>query len=325
MVIVTGASGHIGYVLILMLVQEGAQVRALVLPGEEVPLLQKLPVEIVRGDVTDYSSLVAAFEGVDRVYHLAGVVSIGSGKKGLLQRVNVEGTQNVIKACIAKYVKRLVYVSSIHAFTEPPKGRIITETFDFNPDKVVGNYGKSKARATLAVLDAVTNGLDAVILHPTGVIGPYDTSSHMGQLVRDYMKGKLYAYIEGSYDFVDVRDVARGIILAGDKGRTGENYILSGEQISVKQILICLEVETGVKTPRFLIPLWFARGTALFAELYYLILRQKPLYTSYSIHTLCSNSLTTYGKAASELGYRPRSIHETIRDTVEWVRNAPKG
>lgn len=321
MVIVTGATGHIGNVLVRELVGNNVKVRALVLPEEDILSLKNLPVEIVRGDVTDYSSLLNAFEGITCVYHLAGMISINSGKNRMLHKVNVEGTKNVIKACIEKNVKRLLYVSSIHAFTELPHGKILTETKDFEAERVIGEYGKTKALATNAVLDSASKGLDAVIVHPTGVIGPYEYKlSHTGQFITDFLKGKLYAYIKGSYDFVDVRDVAKGIMLACEKGRTGENYILSGEQISVKQILDYLEEATGIKAPKLRIPLWLARCTAPLSEIYYKILKQKPLYTSYSIYTLSSNSLTTHQKAEVELGYRPRPIKETITDTVEWIK-----
>jgi dihydroflavonol-4-reductase len=322
MVIVTGATGHIGSALIQELVNKNIEVRALVLPEEETPFLSHFPVEVVRGDVTDYFSLLKAFEGMTDVYHLAGIVSIGSGKMRILQKVNVEGTNNVIKACFEKKIKRLLYVSSIHAFTELPHGKVITESKNFDPDQVVGDYAKSKALATHAVLEAVHKGLDAVIVHPTGVIGPYEyETSHTGQLITDFLKGRLYAYIEGSYDFVDVRDVARGIVLACEKGRIGENYILSGEQVTVKQILSYLEDATGLKGPEFKIPFWLAKWTAPLSEVYYKILRQKPLYTPYSIYTISSNSLTTHRKATEELGYNHRPIRETILDTVGWMKS----
>jgi len=325
MVIVTGATGHIGNVLVRELIAKNIAVRALVLPNEKLDSISKLPIEIVRGDVTDYPSLLKAFDGVTCVYHLAGIVTIDSGKRKILQKVNVEGTRNVVQACFEKRIKRLVYTSSIHAFTELPHGQTLVETKDFDENKVKGDYAKSKALATNIVLDAVKNGLDAVILHPTGVIGPYEyTLSNMGQLIVDFMKRKLFAYIDGTYDFVDVRDVAHGIILASEKGRSGENYILSGEQITVKRILDHLEHATGLKAPRIKIPVWFAQLTAPISELYYKILQQQPLYTSYSIQTLYSNSLSSHNKAKEELGYKPRPINEAIFDTVCWLKNNMK-
>lgn len=321
MILITGATGHIGNVLVRELAARGYPVRALVLPNEDLSPLDNLPVEIAVGDITDYPSLLNAFDGITYVYHLAGIVSIGSGKKDILYRVNVEGTRNVVRACLEKRVKRMVYTSSIHAFPELPFGEALTESKDFDEKKVLGHYAKSKAIATKIVLDAARGGLDAVIVHPTGVIGPYDYKvSNMGQLIIDFMNKRLLAYIDGSYDFVDVRDVANGLILACEKGRPGENYILSGEQITVKEILEYLEEATGLPGPKLKIPLWLAKLTAPLSELYYKILRQQPLYTSYSIYTLTSNSVTSSKKAKEELGYISRPIKEAIIDAVEWYR-----
>lgn len=325
MVVVTGATGHIGSALVRELVSGGTHVKALVLESEPVDSIEGLGVETVYGDVRDYRSLIRAFKDADIVYHLAGIVTIGSGKKRLLREVNVLGTKNVCDACMDIGIPRLVYVSSIHAFKEPPKGVPITETKDFDSRKVTGNYAKSKAEATRIVLKSASEGLDVVVVHPTGVIGPYEYRlSNMGQLFMDFMRSKLYAIIEGAYDFVDVRDVARGIVLAGKFGRKGENYILSGEQVTIKNMMQVLEEETGIKAPKKVIPRWLAWSTGFFAEVYYKMLRQKPLFTSYSVSTLSSNSLTSHVKASSELGYHPRPIRETIRDTVKWLAHRTK-
>ncbi|NTV91516.1 MAG: SDR family oxidoreductase [Clostridiales bacterium] len=325
MIVLTGATGHIGSALARELVARGDDVRAFVLPSDDTESLNGLPVEIVTGDVRNKESLLNAFKGADYVYHLAGIVFIGSGNQKLINDVNIKGTRNVIEACIETGVKRLVYVSSIHAFTEPPHGTDICETKDFNPLKVSGNYAKSKAAATLEVLDACRKGLNVVIVHPTGVIGPYEYKlSNTGQLIVDFIKNRLFAYIDGAYDFVDVRDVASGIMMACDKGVNGENYILSGERLTVKQLLGILEKETGIKAPKLRMPRWLAYAVAPFAEVYYKIRRQQPLYTTYSIATLGSNSHTTHEKAARELGYKPRPLRETVRDTVAWFSNHKK-
>lgn len=320
MVVVTGATGHIGNALVRELVAHGEKVRALVLPQEPVSSIEGLGIDLVYGDVRDYRSLVRAFFGAEVVYHLAGIVAIGTGKKRLLKEVNVDGTRNVVNACMDLGISRLVYASSIHAFKEPPKGTPILETKDFDARKVEGDYAKSKAEATKIVLDAVASGLDAVIVHPTGVIGPYEYKlSNMGQLFVDFMRNRLYAIIDGAYDFVDVRDVAKGMVLAARFGRKGENYILSGEQITVRNMMSALEEETGITAPRRVLPQWFAIATGFFAEIYYKARRQQPLFTSYSVSTLSSNSLTSHNKASKELGYSPRPLKETIKDTVSWL------
>ena len=255
------------------------------------------------------------------VYHLAGIISIVSGKSDLLHQVNVMGTRNVVEACLKSDVRRLVYTSSIHAFVEPHHGTVIDERLPIDPDKVIGEYAKSKAQATLEVLKGVKQGLEAVIVFPTGVIGPYDYKiSEMGGLVIDFVKGKISAYIDGAYDFVDVRDVVIGHILACEKGRKGEGYILSGERITVRELFLMLEEVTGVKAPSFKIPLWLTRIITAFTPLYYTLTNTKPRLTNYSIQTLNSNSLISCEKARYELGYSPRPIIETIKDSIQWFK-----
>ena len=319
--VVTGGTGHIGVSLIRLLIAQDKRVRLFILPGDPLLGLKDLPLEIVEGDVRDYASLKKAFEGAEVVFHLASFVSIGSYHKNLVWRINVDGVRNVIKACLTCKVGRLVYMSSIHAFEEPPVGSPILETKDFGPEHVMGTYAKTKAEATRLVLQAVKEkGLDAVIVHPTGVFGPFDYKpSHTGQLIRDFMAGRLHAYTDGTYDYVDVRDVAEGALAAANMGRKGENYILSGEQITVKEMMDMLEEITGKPAPRLWLPLWLARVTAPASELYYKILKRPPLYTPYSIFTLSSNSLTSHDKATKEWGYHPRRVKESIFDAVKWL------
>lgn len=325
MIVVTGATGHIGNVLVRKLVSRSKRVRAVIPPFEDASCLDGLKVEIVEGDIRQINSLIQAFKGSDVVYHLAGIISILSGKSELLYQVNVEGTRNVVEACLKTKVRRLVYTSSIHAVKEPPHGIVIDETFPFDPDNVLGDYAKSKAQATLEVLRGVEQGLDAAIVCPTGVIGPYDYKiSEMGQLIMDFIQRKLKAYVDGAYDFADVRDVATGLILACEKGKTGESYILSGEQITVRDLLLMLQEITEVKAPSFKIPAWLARTVGKIAPLYYCLTNIKPLFTTYSIDVLASNSQISSAKARRELGYSTRPVKESVTDAVAWFRENSK-
>lgn len=325
MIVVTGATGHIGNVLVRELLARGEKIRTVIPPFEDITPLEGLEIEKVEGDVRDVNSLIQAFRGADVVYHLAGIISILPGKTELLYQVNVMGTRNVVEACLKSHVRRLIYTSSIHAVEEPPHGIVIDETLPYNPDKVLGDYAKSKAQATLEALEGVKKGLDTVVVCPTGVIGPYDFKpSEMGQLFVDFAKGKLNTYIDGAYDFVDVRDVVMGHILAFEKGRTGESYILSGEQITVRDLLLMLEDITGVKAPSFKIPAWLARTVGKVASLYYRLTKTKPLFTAYSVDVLDSNSLISSEKAHLELGYSTRSIRESIIDAVQWFKETSR-
>jgi len=158
-----------------------------------------------------------------------------------------------------------------------------------------------------------------VIVCPTGVIGPYDFRiSEMGQLILDFMRKKLKAYMDGAYDFADVRDVAHGMHLAGKNGRKGETYILSGEQVSIKNLMNMLQEITGVNAPSYKVPSWLARTAGAVAPIYYRLIKSKPLFTTYSVDVLASNSLVTSQKARMELGYHSRPAQESIADAVHW-------
>jgi len=321
MIVITGATGHLGNVLVRKLVNMNKKVRVLILPGEDITSLGGLEVEKVEGDVRLPDSLRKAFEGAEIVYHCAGIISILPGQQKQLYQVNVLGTRNVVNVCLETKVKRLVYTSSIHALSEPSPGIVIDESREFNPENVLGEYSKSKALGTLEVLKGIEKGIDAVILCPSGIIGPHDYRiSEMGKLIVDFIKGKVKACVSGAYDFVDVRDVAEGLILACEKGRKGECYILSGQQISVQQLLKFLEEISGVKAPSFKIPHQVARAAGFFNALYCNLMKIKPLFTPFSIDVLASNSLVSYQKAKDELGYSPRSIYDSIKDTVRWFK-----
>ncbi len=321
MIVITGATGHLGNVLVRKLVSQNKKVRALILPGEDIASLKGLEIEKVEGDVRFPDSLRKAFGGADIVYHCAGMISILPGQQKQLYQVNVIGTRNVVNMCLETKVKRLVYTSSIHALSEPEPGIVFNESREFNPENVLGEYSKSKALGTLEVLKGVEEGLDAVILCPSGIIGPYDYRvSEMGKLIVDFVKGKVKVYIDGAYDFVDVRDVVEGLILACEKGKKGDCYILSGQQISVRQLLKFLEEISGIKAPSFKIPQSLARAAGFFNVLYCNLIKIKPLFTPFSIDVLASNSLVSCQKAQDELCYSPRSIYESIKDSVQWFK-----
>lgn len=323
MVVVTGAPGHLGNNLVRALLRKGARVRAMALPGENLVSLEGLNVEVVEGDVRDISFLCRAFEGAETVYHLASVISLTPGHWNLLEEVNVRGTRNVAEACLKAGVRRLVYTSSIHALVEPPHGTVIDESTPCDPARIPTEYGRSKAKATLEVLEATSKGLDAVVVFPTGVIGPYDFKpSEVGQFILHFARGKVPVRLEGGFDFVDVRDAAQGHILAAERGRTGEKYILAGEWISVEEVMEELSRATGVPMPRLRLGAGAARTLASLAMLYGRVTGKKPLITRESVDILRSNSLVSSEKARRELGYSPRPIRDTIRDTVGWFRKA---
>jgi len=319
--LITGGTGHIGNVLVSELIKKGEQVRVLVLPDEDVSLFEGLNVEIFRGNVLDYESILPAFQGIEYVFHLAGIISIMPGKDQIVHDVNVNGTKNVLACAIQSKVKKLIHTSSIHAFTRVSHGIVVDENTPIDPDASIAAYDQSKAEATLAVIEETKRGLPAVIVCPTGVIGPYDyKGSELGVLIQGWMKHKINFLIDGEYDFVDVRDVVDGMILARDKGIPGQIYILSGELIRVGDIWKIVKELLPFKSWAINLPLNFAKFTAWIAQFYYQISHTKPRFTSYSIATLQSNANISNTKARKMLGYSPRSLKESLRDTVHWWR-----
>ena len=317
--LVTGATGHIGNVLVRHLLAQGQKVRAMLMPGEDPNPLQGLDIERVEADVLDFQSLSQAFHNIDVAYHLAGIITIMPGVNPQVQAVNVIGTRNVIAAARTSRVRRLVYTSSIHALSRIPHGTTIDESVPFDPQHAISVYDHSKAQASLEVLDAVREGLDAVIACPTGVIGPYDyRGSELGQLILDCVLHKPMFYVDGAYDFVDVRDVAQGLALVSENGQTGESYILSGERLSVVGMIKTVQQVIGRQLVTLKIPLQLARFCARFTPLYYRLSHTKPRFTPYSLETITSNSVISNAKARRELGYTSRPLTETLADTVRW-------
>ena len=209
---------------------------------------------------------------------------------------------------------------TIKMLQELPKGQTMTEVKQFDYHKVVGLYAKTKAAATALVLRAAEKGLDASVVHPSGIIGPFDPGhGHLTQLVIDYCKGSLTAGVKGGYDFVDVRDVADGVLSCCNVGRRGECYFLTNRCYTLKEVLDLCSSITGRKPIRTYLPMWFARGTAGFSEIYYKLRRQPPLYTSYSLYTVSGNAAFSHRKADRELGYHPRPLKDTLRDGIGWL------
>ncbi|MGI6257261.1 MAG: SDR family NAD(P)-dependent oxidoreductase [Anaerovoracaceae bacterium] len=327
--IITGAFGHLGNTLVKMLLQKGERVRCLALPQENLSCVD-IPasdnIRVITGDVLDKDSLHALFALDDSpceviVIHAAGIVSIASKYVQKVVDVNVTGTKNIIEMCLEHNVSKLIYISSVHAIPELPDRRTITEVDSFEPDLVEGLYAKTKAEATQLVLNSKHRGLHAVVVHPSGIIGPGDYGhNHLNQMVIDYINGSLTSLVEGGFDFVDVRDVAQGILLAEEYGGPGQCYILSNRYFSVKELADLIHEVSGKRKISRILPRWFVKLVAPLAELYYKLLRRPPLFTGYSLYTLTSNSNFSHEKANRALGYTTRSMSETLRDTISFLK-----
>ncbi|HPG92166.1 MAG TPA: NAD-dependent epimerase/dehydratase family protein [Clostridia bacterium] len=331
--IVTGAYGHLGSTIITELIRQNKKVRGLILFGEKPTIEQSVftGAEIFEGDVTDINSLENLFdvEGEKIVIHTAGIVSIENKINKKMYEVNVTGTSNVIAMC-NKHNARLLHVSSVHAIPDRPKGTKIVEIDHFDPKKVKGGYAKTKAIATNLVLQAAKNGLNASVVMPSGIIGPFDNGrNHLVALIKDFLAGKLRAVVKGGYDVVDVRDVASACITAADTAKIGETYILSNAYIGIKELCDQISQISNVKPIRNVIPIWFAYMFSPLSEAYYKIRGVRPLYTAYSLTVVMSNGVLDHSKATKELDFHPRDLNESISDTVKWLKsscvfNAPK-
>lgn len=325
MILVTGATGHLGNVLVRELISRGEKVRAFVLPGESLLPFEGMLIEVFVGNVLDRQALRTAMQGVDRVFNLAGIISIRPGMEGVMRRVNVEGARNVAEVARESGVEKLVHVSSVHAFSRQPHGTVMDEKTPLALNGPEGSYDRTKAEGTRAVLYQVEQGLDAVIVCPSGIIGSGDFNlSEMGRTLAAFASRKSSFLIDGAYDFVDVRDVVNGLILALEKGVKGEIYILSGSRATVENLHQMARQNAGTGALKFKVPVKMAMFFVSILQNFYRWLKIKSSYTVYSLQTLIDNSLYSSEKASRDLGYRPRPLSEAVTDFLSWHRMRQK-
>lgn len=333
--IITGANGFVGNNIIRELnsTHTNVKIRALVLPNADLRSLNGLECRVFSGDITKPKTLIEPFsikaaECTEGLYiiHCAGIIDIEAAPNPSLRKTNVEGTKNVIDVASSIENKtgirpKFIYISSVHAIPESPKGETMIEPLHFSPDKVVGQYAKSKAEVTQYVFEAISSGIiDGCVVLPSEIIGPFDFSpENMNRLVQEVANGKLFATVKGGYDFVDVRDVAKGIIACCEKGANGENYILSNRSVAIKEICDDVRLFFGKSPIRVVLPIGLVKVAASFFESYYRRKEEIPLFTSCAMHTLQSNSSFSHKKAASELDYTTRSVQDTVFDMVSWM------
>lgn len=324
MYIITGSIGHLGNTIIEMLTKEDCIVRGLILPNEKANNHDN--VTYYKGDICDKKSLSALFEGIDdmevTVIHSAGIISLLEQVTPKIFEINVNGTKNIISLCKEKKVHKLVYISSVDAI--PAKNKLITvkEITKFSINNVEGGYAKTKAEASQAVLNAAHEGLNAVIVHPSAILGPNDMAgtNNVVNQVSDYVNGNMPAYVEGTFDFVDVRDVAKGCLLACEKGRSGECYILSNSRYSFKEFLDTIKVANGGGKSIPKLPLWLVMWSAPLMEWLSRKNGKAPLFSKYTLRKLTGNSRFSHDKATKDLGYLPRELSETMHDTLAWLK-----
>ena len=318
--LVTGGSGHLGANLIRRLLAEGERVVALERPGSNNRAFDGLPIERVSGDLRNAEDMTRVMQGVRRVYHCAAKVSTTAGGEREIYDCNVVGTRNLLAAALAARVERVVVTSSFSAVGHT-EGRPADERDMFYPFEEHMPYERSKAWVEHECLKAVVQGLDVVIATSCAILGPADFKpSRMGRLVQDFANGKLRAYIPGGFEFVAADDIVQGHLLAMEKGKTGEKYIISTRFVTVDELVGILEGITGRKRPRLRLPPSVMGKIAIVSS--FVLTRFFPevpqRFTPGAVRILGLARRADTGKAQRELGYRPGSIEEALKQAYEF-------
>lgn len=311
---VTGASGHVGAALLRALLERGEAVRAL-----DVRPPPGLSVDWRRVDVLELEALKAHLRGVEVVFHLAAKISIAGDPDGRVWDVNVDGVRNVAAAALANGARRLIHCSSVHAF-DCSRGGVISETSRKSERPSLPVYDVSKAAGERAALSFVPHGLDVVIANPTGIVGPFDYGpSRMGRILLTLSQGRLPAVVGGGFDWVDVRDVAAGLLAAERAGRTGENYLLAGHHASLHELAALMASSSPHRAPRWTVPWWLAAPLSRTAlQLAPRSARDRLTFTPEALHALRCNPVVDGTKARTELQLEPRPLEATVADTLAW-------
>jgi dihydroflavonol-4-reductase len=317
-IIITGVSGFVGGNLARVLISQGAEVKGLI--RQDRRAVEGLDIQLLEGDLLDPQFLKRAFQDADVVYHLAATISL-TGNSPQMKVINVVGTRNVVEACLSSRVRRLVHCSSIHAFVQTPLNVPLDESRPLALDRHHPAYDVSKAAGEIEVHKGLEKGLDAVIINPTGITGPFDFKpSFFGKAILAMSQGKIPALVKGGFDWVDVRDVVSGMIRAEEVAPTGSNYLLSGNWRSVEEINKLVVKFTNTKQPRIIVPIWIAYLGLPVINLISKITRNEALYTRFSLSALKSNRHVSHARATRDLGFQPRPFEETIFDTLQWFK-----
>jgi dihydroflavonol-4-reductase len=320
-VLVTGGTGFVGANLVRELVATGARVRVLARPASDRRALEGLPVEVVAGDLLDPASLRPAVAGVEVLFHVAADYRLWAPDPALLYRVNVEGTRALLAAAEAAGVRRVVYTSSVGTLGIPTDGTCGTETTPVALADMVGDYKRSKFMAEREAEAAASRGVPVVIVNPSAPVGPWDWKpTPTGRMLVEYLRGRMFAYLDTGLNIVHVRDVARGHILAAERGRVGERYILghAGGNLGLREIFERLASYTGISAPRWRLPYGAALGFAGVLEGVAQVTRREPRASRTAVRMAAKRMFFDPARAVRELGLPQTPVDDALREAVDW-------
>jgi dihydroflavonol-4-reductase len=315
--LVTGASGFLGWHVARLLLERGDHVRALCRPSSQI---RELDVERVPGDLRDLDSLARAVAGCELLFHVAADYRLWSKHPEELYASNVEGTRNVLDTAKRAGVERVVYTSTVGCIGMP-HDRPGDETTPVSIADMAGHYKRSKWMAEQAALEKARAGLPVVIVNPTAPIGDHDWKpTPTGKIIVDFLRGKLPAFVDTGLNLVDVRDTARGHLLAAERGRTGERYILGCENLTLEQIVARLAAIAHKPAPTMKVPYALAYATGLATTAWANLTGKEPLAPLEGVKMARKKMFVTHDKAARELGFAPGPVDAALTRAIEWFR-----
>jgi len=317
---VTGATGFVGSHVAELLQQQGAELRLLVRPGTRTDNIDFLRADRVAGQLGDFTSLVRGMAGCDVVFHVAADYRLWVRNPDEMYRVNVDGTLAVMDAARQAGVKRIVYTSSVATMGFLSDGTIVDENTTVDLSDMIGHYKRSKFMAEQAALSAGRAGAPVIIVNPTTPIGERDIKpTPTGRIIVDFLNRNFPAYVDTGLNLADVKEVARGHLLAMEKAKPGERYILGGENLTLKQILDMLAEITGLASPSTRVPHGLALGFAAFDQFFTGVLRRKePRATLEAVRMGRKKMFASSAKAERELGYRALPVQDALRRAAAW-------
>ena len=319
---VTGATGFVGSHVARALAAQGAELRLLVRSTSRTDNIAELRTEVATGDLRDPNSLKKAMSGCDYVFHVAADYRLWVRDPEQMYRSNVEGTRAIIRAAQESGVRRVIYTSSVATMGFTREGHIAREDSPVSIREMVGHYKRSKFMAEQIALEAGQNGANVVVVNPTTPIGEYDIKpTPTGRIVVDFLKRKFPAYVDTGLNLADVKEVARGHLLAMEKARPGQRHILGGQNLTLKQILDKLAALTGLPSPTMKVPHAVAMGFAVFDQFFTgMIMGKEPRATIDAVKMGRKKMFASSAKAEYELGYKVLPVEDALRRAIDWFQ-----